>query len=203
MLMCCLCSIGFQLSACQPPYYQIGWQFNEPPPAPPCMVAGNTWLKLRPLPYCRPLERLHASHKNQSLVRPPLLTSVTCCSPDSLCLGRATACQFFLPSHPPSFFVLLSNIFFVFPSAETCHVLEMLGISQLVDQPPPSHFTQSRCSQLCLSFKSAGKSAIHTALLLIQACINKMPHWYINLLCPGCNNERVPPSGGCQSAKRQ
>lgn len=31
MLMCCLCSIGFQLSASQPPDYQIGWQFNEAP----------------------------------------------------------------------------------------------------------------------------------------------------------------------------
>lgn len=112
MLMCCLCSIGFQLSACQPPYYQIGWQFNEPPPPPPCTVAGKAWLKLRSLPYCRPLEHLRASHKNQSLVRPPVLTSVTCCSPDSLCLGRATACQFFLSSPPPSLFVLESYIFF-------------------------------------------------------------------------------------------
>lgn len=110
MLMCCLCSIGFQLSTCQPPYYQIGWQFNEPPP-PACTVAGNTWLKLCSLPYCRPLEHLCTLHKNRSLVRPTLLTSVTCCSPDSLCLGRTTACQFFLSSPPPGLFVLESYIF--------------------------------------------------------------------------------------------
>lgn len=64
----------------------------------PLLGVRNT-VKLRLMPHCvHPLEHLSKSHK-PIINSPPLPTSVTCSSPDSLCSAQATACYWFPSLH--------------------------------------------------------------------------------------------------------